>query len=345
MLTSLRPASLRHVLGGAALLLATGVMAAGPTSQFTITGGVQRPSTVTLPDLQARPAITQTVTFAAGSTPQTHTYVGASLWGTLDNAGIIVDPAVKNDVLNKFVVATGSDGYRVVMSLGELNPNFGARPDLIAYAERFGTTTAPLASDGFARITAPGDAKGGRYVSNLASLDVRSAHPVQGSVGGGTSSAFTVTGHVSAARTFDLATLAALAPVTRTVGGVAYTGVSLWDLLTSAVGIPSDPNVKNDLLGKYVVATGSDGYSVVFSLGELDPSFGNQPDLIAYLADGASLGANGFARLVVPNDGRAGRWVSNLVSLEVLSVPEPASVALVFVGLLMLGQLRRVRRR
>ncbi len=107
-------------------------------------------------------------------------------------------------------------------------------------------------------------------------------------------------------------------------------------MLTSA-GITSNPSVKNDTLGKYVVATGSDGYSVVFSLGELDPSFGDQPDFIAYLADGVPLTDSGFARLVVPNDVRAGRWVSNLISLEVFSVPEPPAVALLTVGLLVAG--------
>jgi uncharacterized protein with beta-barrel porin domain len=65
------------------------------------------------------------------------------------------------------------------------------------------------------------------------------------------------------------------------------------------------------------VATGSDGYQAIVSLGEIDPAFGNQPDLIAYLMNGTSLGTNGFARLVVPNDSKQGRWVSNLVNLEV----------------------------
>jgi hypothetical protein len=42
---------------------------------------------------------------------------------------MVVNPN-KNDVLNRYVLATGSDGYKVVFSLGELNPNFGNRPDL-----------------------------------------------------------------------------------------------------------------------------------------------------------------------------------------------------------------------
>lgn len=46
-----------------------------------------------------------------------------------------------------------------------------------------------------------------------------------------------------------------------------------------------------------------------------------QPDLIAYQVNGADLRTAGFARTVVPNDVKAGRWVSNLISLEVFKAP------------------------
>jgi hypothetical protein len=89
-----------------------------------------------------------------------------------------VDPAVRNDVLNQLVIATGADGYRVVYYLGELSPMFGNRQGLVACAERIGGVSQGLGADGFARSTAPGDLRGGRYASNLVSLDVmRSASP------------------------------------------------------------------------------------------------------------------------------------------------------------------------
>jgi DMSO/TMAO reductase YedYZ molybdopterin-dependent catalytic subunit len=132
---------------------------------------------------------------------------------------------------------------------------------------------------------------------------------------------FTVGGAVATARTFDLAALKSLPRVTATVNGVTWAGASLWTLLDKSVGIANDPAVKNDGLGKTVVATGNDGYRVAFSLGELDPTFGNQPDLIAYEADGKPIGPDGFARLIVPNDVKGGRYVSRLVSLQVLSAP------------------------
>ncbi len=69
---------------------------------------------------RALPATTQTVTYESAGIKETHTYTGTSFWKLLDGAGIAADPNVKNDVLNMYVVATGSDGYKAVLALGEL---------------------------------------------------------------------------------------------------------------------------------------------------------------------------------------------------------------------------------
>jgi len=166
---------------------------------------------------------------------------------------------------------------------------------------------------------------------------------------------FTVFGDVGGPQTFTYATLSALPSVTQTVTFQAgastvtttYTGVNLWTLLNDVVGLNLDSTIKNDVLRKFVVATGSDGYEATFSLGEIDPNFGNQPDFIAYNENGSPITADGFARVVVPGDGRGGRYVSNLVSLWVgdvgitpappLVVPEPASLSVLVVGLMAVG--------
>ena len=142
---------------------------------------------------------------------------------------------------------------------------------------------------------------------------------------GAPSDKFTVTGAVTTSKTFDLAALKALPRVTATVNGTTWAGVSLWALLDKSVGVANDPAVKNDGLAKIVVATGNDGYRAAFSLGELDPAFGNQPDLIAYEADGKPIGPNGFARLIVPNDAKGGRYVARLASLQVIAVAPAAT--------------------
>jgi hypothetical protein len=136
--------------------------------------------------------------------------------------------------------------------------------------------------------------------------------------------------------TFNLSALHALPVKTVVAGANTFTGVSFWDLLDTTAGLAIDPAVKNDVLGMCVVAVGSDGYNSVFSLGEINPLFGNELDLVAYSIDGQPLGGNGFARIVAPTDIARGRFVSNLVSLEiyhvVAAVPEPETLSLIVLG-------------
>jgi DMSO/TMAO reductase YedYZ molybdopterin-dependent catalytic subunit len=224
---------------------------------------------------------------------------------------------------------------------------------MVAYSDT-GGQLGPSGPDGFARMVVPGDVYGGRYVSNLATLNVGHAPTLPGS-GGGVSTQFKLVGDVSHPGTYTLSSLEALPATTLTAtytgptGLVTdtYTGVSLWTLINSA-GLITDPSIKNDVLRKYVVAVGSDGYEAVFSLGEIDPMFGNQDDLVAYEDTGVQLGPggpSGFARMVVPGDIAGGRYVSNLIELGVFdaSVPEPGDMALFVTAALALAFVR-VRR-
>ncbi|TPG49296.1 PEP-CTERM sorting domain-containing protein [Roseomonas nepalensis] len=341
----------------AALLLpsAPAAVAAPITSNFDLGGAVDRPGSYALADLQALPALTTAVTYGTGTGQVSAAFTGPTLWSVLSGAGLTPVPDARNSTLRNVVVATGSDGYAVAFSGGELDPRFGGsrNPALIAYAR----DGQPLGLDGFARTVAPGDAAGGRYVSNLAGIDVVQA-PSNPPQGGSSSSSFTLSGLVQRPTLYDAVSLAALPALTESVtytsGGrpvsAIFTGVSLWSLLVSA-GLVTDPGVKNSELRQYVLATGSDGYEAAFSLGELDPRFGGSANanLVAFAQDGQPLGADGFARLVVPGDLAGGRYVSNLVSLQVLdttrvtTVPEPGSLALLLSGLFGLAMLSRRR--
>ena len=132
------------------------------------------------------------------------------------------------------------------------------------------------------------------------------------------STSFAVSGEVVRPGSFDLAALQALPAVTGTVEDTTYKGVDLWTFLDGTVGLQTDPAAHNPALSMYAVATGSDGYKAVVSLGEIHPNFGNQPAIIAYEVNGVPLDVNGFARLVLPRDIKAGRHVSRLIGLEVL---------------------------
>jgi hypothetical protein len=58
----------------AAIVMAAAHVWAAPSKQLRIDGLVQRPETLDAAALQALLAVTQTVDFLAGSTPQTHVY-------------------------------------------------------------------------------------------------------------------------------------------------------------------------------------------------------------------------------------------------------------------------------
>lgn len=301
-----------------------------PFSPLLLFGELGNPGIYNLPDLG--PLTTQTVTYTAAGTPVTDTYTGIRLWDLLGEAGGVTVSDAKNDILSKYAVATGSDGYRAVFSMGEIHPKFGDQPVMVAFADTAGQL-GPSGDDGLARMVVPGDRAGGRYVSDLVDLRMESL-PEPGPVGpGGISNQLLLSGEVADPAIVTPETLAAMnQSVTETVtymsgAGEAtdtYTGVPLWTLIEDA-GLLTDPSIKNDLLGFAVVATGSDGYRAIVSLGEIAPAFGGQPDLVAYADTAGQLGAggrDGAMRLVIPGDEAGGRYVSNLVSLEVIKAAD-----------------------
>lgn len=94
-----------------------------------------------------------------------------------------------------------------------------------------------------------------------------------------------------------------------------YSGVPLATLLEK-VSAPTGKELRGDAMASYLVATGSDGYAVVLSLAEIDPSFHMGQVLVADARDGQPLGKNGPFQLIVSDDKRPARWVRNLVSIR-----------------------------
>jgi DMSO/TMAO reductase YedYZ molybdopterin-dependent catalytic subunit len=100
----------------------------------------------------------------------------------------------------------------------------------------------------------------------------------------------------------------------------AYEGVALQEILKKA-GIGFGSQLRGKALAGYVLAEGSDGYAVVFSLGELEPNLGGERVIIADTRDGKPLAADqGPARLVLPADKEGARSVRMLQRLEVIKL-------------------------
>jgi DMSO/TMAO reductase YedYZ molybdopterin-dependent catalytic subunit len=133
-----------------------------------------------------------------------------------------------------------------------------------------------------------------------------------------------VTGAVKQALTLSADDLAKMprASVKTVSGGMetVYDGVWIHDVLKKA-GVPQGGELRGKALSSYVIAEAQDGYQVVFSLGELDPSFIDNEILLADTANGKPLfGAQGRFRLVVPKDKPGARSIRMLTKIEVVQV-------------------------
>ena len=154
---------------GAILLLtafASAALAADKRATLSLTGKVQHPQPFDLDKLRALPSQDVQVSFQTDHGDRQERYKGVLLWALLDQAGGIDDPT-KGAALRHVIKVTGSDGYFVVLSTGEIAPDFGAKPALIAYQR---DDEAPGAS-GF-QLVMPGDKHGGRNVREVVTINV-----------------------------------------------------------------------------------------------------------------------------------------------------------------------------
>jgi DMSO/TMAO reductase YedYZ molybdopterin-dependent catalytic subunit len=99
---------------------------------------------------------------------------------------------------------------------------------------------------------------------------------------------------------------------------IVYEGVTLLAVMQKA-GAPFGKQLRGKVLSSYVLAKATDGYQVIFTLGELDPDFGNESILLADKRDGKPLpDKQGPFRLVCPNDHEGARSVRMLQTLELV---------------------------
>lgn len=151
----------------AALLFATPYLAQEPPA-IALSGEGIAARSLTLDDLAAMPQVTQDVTFLSSGEEWHVTYTGALLWPILEEAGLL-DGIERNAELRRHVADTASDDYVVVFSVGELHPDFGNAPVMLAVT----ADGAPLAADEGFRLVVPGDTRGARYVHDITGIALR----------------------------------------------------------------------------------------------------------------------------------------------------------------------------
>lgn len=318
-----------------------------PVPSISLSGAVARSADYNSTSLKAKfTEVAQDVSYLAGTTPQSKTYLGVPLFDVVQDA-LATDnntPGATNTgnagrrLVEHVVLSTATDGYQVAFALGELSPNFGGNTapnqPLIAYAQRVNGAVSALdaTTDGPFRITAPGDSRGGRYNSNAVKLEVAvpPATPQSGAKPGGQSTTVVVNGKVRTARTFTVADLKALTAKTATYNGTIYRGAGLYDLLNTTVGLTTSSTGRNNaVLSLYAVVTATDGFRAVVSLGEIHPNFGNRPAIVAYETEsGDGLGTAGALRLIIARNATTpetagARQVSNVAEIQVFEAGTP----------------------
>jgi ABC-type molybdate transport system substrate-binding protein len=133
-----------------------------------INGDVAHPVTLTFAQLQTLPQVTQTDTFLQGMTSITDTEIGPTLFDVLAAAEPKFQFCGDNDNARFYIEVTSSeDGYTSIYSWAEIDPFLNGKQLLLSLSENGGSQ----ASVG-PRLTAPGDVKGGRYVSGSAVITV-----------------------------------------------------------------------------------------------------------------------------------------------------------------------------
>jgi hypothetical protein len=142
----------------------TGAVTPPTPGSVVINGDVSNPTTLSWSQLQSMTSTTSTVSFLQGTSPQSHTETGPSLASIVALAKpktLACDP---NDA-NRFYVeiTSGEDGYTATMSYAEIQQD-----NAMMSLTEDGQSQSAVGP----RSTAPGDVKGGRYVSGAAVITI-----------------------------------------------------------------------------------------------------------------------------------------------------------------------------
>ena len=148
------------------LLLLVSPLSHAAETALTVTGEVKTPLKLSLAELEAMPAQTVNATDHDGSTAS---YEGVSLHEILLRAGVPQGESLRGDALQLCVLVKAADGYKVALSLAELDPQFTDKTVLLAYrrdGRELDAKTGPL------RLVLPNEKRQARWVREVTELEV-----------------------------------------------------------------------------------------------------------------------------------------------------------------------------
>jgi len=131
-------------------------------------GSYHQDVSYTLADLKSMPHTSVTIHSPHSDTDET--YSGVRLADILRPLGVPLDKDLRGQTLTLCLIATGSDGYRVALSLAEVDPAF--HPGEVIVADSYGSET--LGADAPFRLIVSEDKRPARSVKNLVSIELKS---------------------------------------------------------------------------------------------------------------------------------------------------------------------------
>lgn len=134
-----------------------------------IDGAVGHVLTLSADDLAALPQSDVRVTYKTGHGQEEATYSGVSLWALLGKADLGPLSADKPTRTAHYLMLSARDGYRVVVALGEIDPELEGKSAIVAL-KRNGVSIPD--KEAF-RLALPGDSHGARNLHALDHIEVR----------------------------------------------------------------------------------------------------------------------------------------------------------------------------
>ena len=142
---------------------------AEPSTTLTITGPDGKTLSLSPADLKAMPH--RSITVANEHTRGTESYTGVPLTDLLAKTGVPVGKDLKGKALLFYLLAEGTDHYKVVYSLNEVDSSNHSGVVIVADSRN----GAALTMDGAFKLVSSEDKRAARWVRNLATITVKSA--------------------------------------------------------------------------------------------------------------------------------------------------------------------------
>jgi hypothetical protein len=145
--------------------------AASSNNELTLLNGDHKPVVLSAAELKAAPHIS--VTIHNPHTNADETYSGVRLSDLLAKIGAPLGAELHGKALASYIVAAGSDGYKAVLALGEVDPSF--HPGEVLVADTMDGKPLDAHSGPF-KLVVTEDKRPARSVRNLVSIELKSAN-------------------------------------------------------------------------------------------------------------------------------------------------------------------------